>query len=109
MITISFEEQRLHDTCIELDKAELAFGSLNAGALITFISEARAFENVQELMDFLGDQITISADDSLSVSIGSDYSAALVVAGKRSKCGADGRVIWSSVTRLKLVTMSRVS
>ncbi len=109
MITISFEEQALHDTCIQLDKAELAFGSLNASALITFISEARAFENVQELMDFLGDQITISADDSLSVSISSDYAAVLVVAGRRFKRGADGRVIWSSVKRLKLVTMSRVS
>lgn len=109
LITISFEDQELHDTCIELDKAELAFGSLNAGALITFISEARAFENVQELMDFLGDQITISADDSLSVSIGSDYGAALVVTGKRFERGADRRIIWSSVTRLKLVTISRVS
>lgn len=109
MITISFEGQRLHDTCIELDKAELAFGSLNASALITFISEARASENVQELIDFLGDQITISVDDSLSVSIGSDYGAALVVTGKRFKRGADGRIIWSSVTRLKLVAISRVS
>lgn len=109
MITIAFEDQELHDTCIELDKAELAFGGLNAGALVTFISEAHAFTNVQELMDFLGDQITILADDSLSVSIGSDYGAALVVTGKRFERDADRRIIWSSVTRLKLVTISRVS
>lgn len=109
MITISFEDQPLHDTCIELEKAELAFGSLNAAALVTFISEARAFENVDELIVFLGDEIKISADDSLSVAIGSDYCAALVAAAKRFERGADGRVIWSSVTRLKLVTMSRVS
>jgi len=108
LITISFQDEALHDTCIELEKAELAFGSLSAAALVTFISEATAFENVQELIALLGDEIKISEDDSLSVSIGSDYRAALVVAAKRFKRDAGGRVIWSSVTRLKLVTMSRV-
>jgi len=108
LITISFEDEPLHDTCIELEKAELAFGSLNAAALVTFISEASAFENVADLIAFLGDEIKISANDSLCVSIGSDYCATLVVAAKRFERDADGRVIWSSVTRLKLVTMSRV-
>jgi len=108
LITVSFVGQELHDGCTKLDKAELAFGSLNAGALITFISEARAFENVQELLDLLGDQIKILADDSLSVSIGSDYVAALVAVGTRFKRDANGRVIWSSVKALKLVTISRL-
>ena len=109
MITLSFEEQSLHDTCIELKEAEVQFGSLAADALVTFISDALASENAEELFALYGDQIKISADDSLSVAIGSDYGAALVVAGKRFKRDADGRVIWSSGTRLKLVEMSRVS
>lgn len=109
MITISFEDEPLHDTCIDLSRAEAAYGSLHAAALVTFISDARAFENVQELIDFPGQEIKILPDDSLSVSIGSDYCAALVVVAKRFDRDAMGRVIWSSVTRLKLVTMSRVS
>jgi hypothetical protein len=47
---------------------------------VTFISDAVAFENVGELLDFLGDDIRVLPDDSLSVAIGSDYRAALVVA-----------------------------
>lgn len=108
MITISFEGEPLHDTCIELSRAEAAYGSLNAAALVTFISDARAFENVQELIDYPGQEIKILPDDSLSVAIGSDYCAALVAVAKRFDRDALGRVIWSSVTRLKLVTMSRV-
>lgn len=108
MITISFEDESLHDTCIDLSRAEAEYGSLHAAALVTFISDARAFENVQELIDFPGQEIKILEDDSLSVAIGSDYCASLVVVAKRFDRDAMGRVIWSSVTRLKLVTMSRV-
>ena len=109
MITISFEDGPLHDTCIELQKAELEYGSLNAAALVTFLSEALAFENVEELISLFGEEIKILPDDSLSLPIGSDYRVALVVAGTRFKRNAVGRVVWSSVTRLKLVEMSRVS
>lgn len=109
MITLSFDDQSLHDTCIELKEAEVQFGSLVADALVTFISDALASENAEELFALYGDQIKISVDDSLSVAIGSDYSATIEVVGKRFKSGADDRIIWSSVTRLKLVAMSRVS
>lgn len=108
MITISFEDQPLHDTCVDLERAEQLFGSVSAAALVNFISDAMAFENVQQLADFLGDDIKILGDDSLSVAIGSDYRAALVVAGKRFDRDAAGRVVWSSVARLKLVQISRL-
>ncbi|MES2045866.1 MAG: hypothetical protein V4475_18495 [Pseudomonadota bacterium] len=107
MITISFEDQPLHDACVDLERAEQLFGSVSAAALVNFISEAMAFENVEELMAFLGDDMEISADDSLFVSIGSDYRAALVVAGTRFKRDAGGRIVWASVTRLKLLQISR--
>lgn len=108
MITISFEDQSLHDTCIDLERAERLLGSISAGALVNFISDAIAFENVGELAGFLGEDVKISDDDSLSVAIGSEYRAVLVVAGKRFSRDAAGRVVWSSVTRLKLVKISRV-
>lgn len=107
MITISFEDQPLHDVCVDLARAEQLFGSVSASALVNFISEAMAFENVGELVEFIGDDVEISGDDSLFVGIGSEYRAALVVAGTRFERDADGRVIWSSVTRLKLVQITR--
>lgn len=108
MITISFEDQPLHDTCVDLERAEQLFGSISAAALVNFISDAMAFDNVGELADFFGDDIKVLPDDSLSVAIGSDYRAALVVAGKRFDRDAAGRTVWSSVTRLKLVHISRL-
>ncbi|MEF2549080.1 hypothetical protein VQ045_18145 [Aurantimonas sp. E1-2-R+4] len=107
MINISFEDDPLYNMCVDLEHAEQAFGSVSAGALVNFISDANAFENVEELMDFLGGDIEISVDDSLFVAIGSDYRATLVVVGTRFDRNANGRIVWASVTRLKLVEISR--
>lgn len=109
MIIISFEDLPLHDICVDLERAEQLLGSISAAALVNFISDALAFENVGELADFIGDDAKILEDDSLSVAIGSDYQAILVVAGKRFDRDAAGRVVWSSVTRLKLVQISRLT
>ena len=108
VITISFEDQALHDDCVDLERAEKAFGSVHAAALVTFISDAVAFENACELIAFLGAEAKIDFDDSLSVAIGSDYCATLVVVGKRFAKDACGRVLWESVTRLKLAKISRL-
>ncbi|HEX8222490.1 MAG TPA: hypothetical protein VF605_01590 [Allosphingosinicella sp.] len=108
MITISFEDQPLHDSCVDLHRAEQMFGSVHAAAIVTFISDAMAFDNTSEFIDFLGRDVQILPDDTLSVAIGSDYRAALVVAGKRFKRSQDGRISWTSVTRLKLVEISRL-
>jgi hypothetical protein len=75
---------------------------------VTFISDAMAFENVSELLDFLGEGVDILSDDSLSVAIGSDYHAILIVVGKRFNRQANGRIVWTSVTRLKLLEISRL-
>ncbi|ACB95175.1 hypothetical protein [Beijerinckia indica] len=107
MINISFEGEPLHEICIDLSKAEQAYGSIAAGALVAFISDAQALETVDELIELLGGDIIIFADDSLSVAIGSDHRATLVVVG-RHKMGSDGRIVWSSVTRLKLLKIARV-
>lgn len=107
MINISFENDELHDICVDLNLAEQALGSVSAAALVNFISDATAFENAGELMDYLNGDMDISADDSLLVAIGSDYRASLVVVGTRFSRDVDGRVAWATVTRLKLVDISR--
>jgi hypothetical protein len=108
LITISFEDQLLHDSCVDLHRAEQLFGSVHAAALVTFISDAVAFENAAELINYLQDDAAILPDDTLSVAVGSDYRAALVVVGKRIKEDPEGRILWASVTRLKLVEISRL-
>lgn len=107
MISISFENDSLHDVCVDLERAELQFGTVSASALINFISEAEAFEDAAELIDFYGDDIEISGDDSLFMALSAQHRATLVVVGKQFKRGEDGRVVWKTATRLKLVDVSR--
>lgn len=109
MIIISFEDQVLHDSCVKLERAEQMFGSVHANALVTFISDALASENACEMIALLGGAVKIGPDDSLSVAIGTDYRATLVVVGKRFARDAHGRIVWASVTRLKLTEISRLS
>lgn len=108
MINITYEGEALHETCWDLQRAEQAYGSISAGALVTFLSEADSLETADEILDLLGDDAKILPDDSLSVPIGSDYRAALVVVGTHHLLDADGRIAWASVTRLKLLAISRV-
>ena len=108
MINITFEGEPLHETCVDLRNAEQAYGSVSAAALVTFLSEAQSFETADELLDFLGGDAKILLDDSLSVAIGSDYRAALVVVGSRHTRDEGGRIAWASVSRLKLLAISRV-
>jgi len=108
LITVSFENQALHDDCVNLQRADLLFGSVNAEALVSFLSDATAFENVDELIAFLGEDVRINLDDSLFVAIGSEYRAELVVVGTRFRRNPAGQIDWSSVTRLKLVQLSRL-
>lgn len=108
MITISFEHAEHHETCSNLERAEQLLGSVSAGELVRFLSDAAASNNVGDLIDLLGEDIKISGDDSLSVAIGSDYRADLIAMGQHVKRDGDDRVIWTSVIRLKLMAISRV-
>lgn len=108
MINITFEGQPLHDICADLGLAERAFGSVTAAALVTFLSDARSLEIVDELLDLFGNDIKIAEDDSLSIAIGAEYVAKLVVVGTRHSRDATGRVDWASVTRLKIIAISRM-
>lgn len=108
MINVTFEGETLHGICISLANAEREYGSVAAGALVSFLEDARALERADELLDLLGNEVKIQPDDSLFVAFGSDYRGTLVVVGRRYGLDAHGRIDWKSVTRLKLVEISRV-
>lgn len=108
MITISFEHAEHHEMCSSLERAEQLLGSVSAGELVRFLSDAAACDNVADLIGLLGDDIKVSGNDSLSVMIGSDYRADLIAMGKHVKHDDDDRVLWTSVIRLKLMAISRV-
>lgn len=103
--SISFHDQDLHDTCANLEAAEEHYG-IHAQAIVTFISDALAFENAEELSAFYGDGAKIASDDSLSIEISSRYSVTLVPVGKRFETDGDERVIWATVKRLKIMTFT---
>jgi hypothetical protein len=107
LITLSFEDQLLHDACTDLGRAERLYGRVEAEDLVTLISDALALENARELIDLHGG-IIIQGNDSLHVPIGADYHAAIVPVGTRFGRSDDGRVVWETVTRLKLVEVSRL-
>lgn len=106
MHSISFHDQDLHDTCANLEAAEEHYG-IHAQAIVTFISDALAFENAEELLTFYGDGAKIAPDDSLSIEISSGCSATLVPVGKRFSIDCEERVMWATVKRLKIMTITR--
>ena len=107
MIVLSFDDEQLHDICTDLGRAERLYGRVEAEALIMLIADALALENAEDLIDLHGG-IIFPDSDSLHVAIGADYRAALVPVGNRFRRSADGRVRWDTVTRLKLVEVSRL-
>jgi hypothetical protein len=107
LIIISFENDRLHDLCVDLARAETEFGTVSAGELVNVISDANACENARELIDFMGPKIEITDNDSLCVMVAPYWRFEFVVVGQRFSLNTDGRIDWSSVARLKLVAISR--
>ena len=106
-IVISFETEDLLKCCSFIDAAEQTFGRTHAEALITLIADAEAFDHVNDLIDFLGTDGTLSEDDSLLISIGSEYQGKFVAAGVRFGRDDVGRVDWKSVQRLKLMEINK--
>jgi hypothetical protein len=107
LITISFETAELHDCCVSLQRAEQLYGTVDAQALVTFLADAAALENVAELLDILGSTVDILPDDSISVTIGAACRARLIPVGKLFDRDSHGKIVWTSVTRLKLQQISR--
>jgi hypothetical protein len=97
----------LHDTCANLEAAEEHYG-IHAQAIVTFISDALAFENAEELFAFYCNGAKIAGDDSLLIEISSGYSAILVPVGRRFAKNDGGQVIWATVKRLKIMIIAEL-
>lgn len=107
MITLSFEDQFVHDTCTDLERAEKLYGRVAAEELVTLIADALALQNARDLIDLHG-SAQVVGNDSLHVLIGAEYRVTLVPVGTRFKRTDAGCVLWDTVTRLKLVEVSRL-
>lgn len=83
--------------------AEQQLGVVHAQALASTIADVEAFSDAEELIGFFGDEVLIGGDDSLALPIGSAYRAVFFAAGAKFIRDAAGRVVWSTVTRMKLM------
>jgi len=109
VITVSFEHAEHRAMCAQLDLAEQQLGSVSASELVRVLAEAASVDNVAELLDMLGNDGKILADDSICIAIGADYYIDLIAIGRHVQRDCNQRLIWTSVTRLKLMAISRTT
>ncbi len=102
---MSFETRRLRELCLRQNVAETELGTVNAKGLETVIADIEALENGQELLGLMDGTVHVLEDDTIEISFGLGCSAIFVVAGKRFQEDQVGRVIWSTVRRLKLLAI----
>jgi hypothetical protein len=95
---VSFDTQYLQKICLTIEAAERTLGPVHAQALITLIAD-----------DFFGFAAVCREDDSLFLPVGASYRARFVAVGKRFACDANGKVVWSSIKRLKLTEIEGIN
>lgn len=86
-----------------LNEAEASLGTLNSKALVTIIADIEAQANGEELLSYMNDIAQVSGDDTVEVLFGRDCTAIFAPVGNWFQRGAEGRVVWSTVERLKLL------
>lgn len=102
---VSFQERDLHDCSYVAAFAEEKLGRFLAQALATLIADAEAAETAEELMELRSPSSFIDSDDSLLVPIGAECRARFVAVGQEFGRDEEGRTVWSSVRRLKLMAL----
>lgn len=87
-----------------MEIAESALGSTDAQALTQTLADVEALDDAGELLAFM---IGTSRgnDAALHLAIGRDYEASFVPAGTRIETSEAGEIVWSSVRRLKLMSL----
>jgi len=88
-----------------LSEAEVALGTVNAKALVSIIADIEAHQNAEEMLDFMDGIVQVKGNDTLEISLGSNYYVVLVPVGIRFQRGNDGQVIWHTVERLKVTAI----
>ena len=106
---VSFETRCLQKICLTIQAAERRLGPIHAQALIALVADIEAFEDAGQVIDFFGFASVCREDDSLLLPIGASYRARFLAAGKRFGCDSNGKVIWSSVKRLKLMEIEAIN
>ena len=105
---VSFQTEELHDCCCIGSVAEAMLGNVHAEALEMLIADAEAFETAAEFLEFGEAFASIDADDSLLADVGAVYRARFVALGQEVTRDQEGRIVWSSVRRLKLIALELV-
>ncbi len=105
---VSFQTKQLHDCCYVASVAEAQMGSAHGEALRTLIADAEAFETAEELIELRTPDASVDVDDSLYVRIGAEWHARFVAVGQEFSRDEEGRTVWSSVRRLKLVALEPI-
>jgi hypothetical protein len=104
-VIVSFQSQELHDCCCIASVAEEALGAILAQALENLIADAEAVETAAELLELLEPFASVAPDDSLLADVGADYRARFVAIGQEFTRDEEGKIVWLSVRRLKLVAL----
>ena len=102
---VSFQSQELHDCCCIATVAEEILGGVHAQALKTIIADAEAVETAAEFLQLREPFASVDVDDSLLADVGANYRARFVPIGQEFTRDDEGRVVWSSVRRLKLMAL----
>jgi hypothetical protein len=106
-LIVSFDTRDLQRRCASLEEAEAWLGYPLARALLALLADAEAFDRADELVEFLGDTVTVEHNDSLSVAIGPNWDAVFMATpGTKFVQDQAGRTRWDSVTRLKLLEVA---
>lgn len=107
MLVISFKTQELRDTCHTLENAENRYGSLHAAALVEVLADAEALDNAADFIALYRGSGCVVVGDSISLKIGSEYVLSWIALGVGLQRTVEGEIVWSSVTRLKLMTIDK--
>jgi hypothetical protein len=104
-VIVSFESEQLHDCCCQASIAEDILGSATAQLLATVIAEAEAAETAAEFLQLREPFASVDIDDSLLTDVSAEYRARFVPIGQELTRDGEGKIVWSSVRRLKLVAL----
>jgi hypothetical protein len=107
VIVVTYGSSRLKTSCQSAEAAEQEFGQAYASAVRSMIADIEAFDTASDLLQFYGSAAAIEVDDSLTLEIGANCSARFVLVGERVQRDGEGRVVWASVQRLKLIAIVR--
>jgi len=104
---VSFQEADDRDVCCKADLAEKKLGRTRAEAIVSVIADAEASETAAEFIELFHPQ-NVDEGDSLLVPIGADYEARFVATGQAFSQTEEGKTDWSTVRRVKLVTLEPI-